>query len=133
MSFTRLNRRLTAWIATFAILLGALAPTISHAVAWVSGEDIRWVEVCTVAGVKLVVADAASASGEEGQGDDGALVAERCPYCGTHAGSFGLPAAPAVSFSLPVTPDLQPTLCHHAPRPLFAWAASHARAPPVRS
>jgi hypothetical protein len=56
-----------------------------------------------------------------------------CRRAGTHAGSFGLPPAPAVSFSLPVVPDLQPLLYCHAPRPLFAWAASHARAPPARS
>ncbi len=124
----RPHRRLTAWIASLAILLGALAPAVSQAVSWATGDDFRWIQICTAAGLELVAVD--DAAGADGEGDAAGGFAERCPCCGTHAGSFGLPPAPPVSFSLPVVPDLQPILYHRAPRPLFAWAASHPRAPP---
>jgi hypothetical protein len=133
MPVTRANRRLTAWIAMFAILLGALAPPIGHAVAWAGGGDMRWVEVCTAAGIELVAADANDASGGAGQGDAGVLPAGHCPYCATHAASFGLPPTPAVGLRLPAAPGPLPALHVHAPSPLFAWAVTQPRAPPARS
>lgn len=139
MNITRLNRRLTAWIASFAILLGALAPTISHALVRAGGEGTRWVEVCTISGLKLVAIDADRGAGrgagigadEDGQGGSGLLATEPCPYCATHADNFGLPPALGMSLARVRIPDSLPPLYYHAPRPLYAWAAAHARAPPL--
>ena len=123
--------RLTAWIACIAILLGALAPTVSFAVSWASGGELRWVEVCTTSGVKLVPVDADRALGEDGSSSDGLFAAERCPLCFIQGGLLALPPSPGMS--LPVLSGRDPFSAVHyrAPPPLFLWAASNPRAPPA--
>lgn len=124
----KITRKLTAWIACFAILLAALAPSISHAVSAAQGSGAGWLEVCTTAGAKLVqVADAQNPSSlpaEKG------MHFEHCPFCSTHAGSVYLP--PNADFILPVVSDapLLPSLYYQSPRPLFIWATAQSRAPP---
>jgi len=131
MQFKRTTRSLTAWIALFAILLGAIAPALSHALSRFGDGEKRWVEVCTVAGTKLVAVDD---SGEKGSaGDADVFPAERCPFCSTHGGAPALPAMQIMPFLLKGTAEQTPSLYLRAPRPLFIWAASHPRAPPVLS
>lgn len=131
MYFTHTTRKLTAWIALCAIVLGAVAPALSHALSRFGDGDKRWVEVCTVAGTKLVAVDD---SGEKGKaGDADVFPAERCPFCSTHGGAPALPATQIMPFSLNGTIEEVPSLYLHAPRPLFIWAASQPRAPPVLS
>ena len=48
------SRRWTAWIAALAILLSALAPSISHAVVAYAGGPADSVLVCTSTGYKWV-------------------------------------------------------------------------------
>ena len=122
------THRFAAWLASFAILLAALAPAISHAVAAVQG-GASWVEVCTATGpalVKVAGEQAPAAPEQDGQG----MHMEDCPFCLSHAGSFGL--APAAEAALPASlgTDPAPALFYQSPRPLFAWAAAQARAPP---
>ncbi len=93
MPFSLRRLRLTAWLALFAVLLGALTPTISRALL-ASGQIDGWVEVCTAAGMKYV--NPLTAAEVDPQTDLQAF-AEACPYCAAHAGSFALAAAlPAV-------------------------------------
>lgn len=122
----RARQRITAWIATFAVLLGALAPAISQAMAGASAADMGWMDVCTVAGMERV------AIGDAGQKQDGPAspAMEHCPYCFTHAGSFGLPPADPAVFIPAAAAEVMPPLYYVAPRPLFAWANPHSRAPP---
>ncbi|MEG1323955.1 MAG: DUF2946 domain-containing protein, partial [Janthinobacterium sp.] len=52
---TLFTRRFAAWIACFAILLAALAPSISQAVANAKQESgSGWAEICSVAGIRFV-------------------------------------------------------------------------------
>ncbi|MDO9599935.1 MAG: DUF2946 domain-containing protein [Azoarcus sp.] len=130
MPFAIRRHRLTAWIAMFAILLGALAPAASQAMSVFGDGNVRWTEVCTTAGMQWIAVDADS----EPQGEPASdMSMASCPYCCPHAGSFALPPSPTLSFSVRGTPMLQPTLYFTAPRPLFTWAASHPRAPPLAS
>jgi hypothetical protein len=131
MQIKRTTRSLTAWIALFAILLGAVAPALSHALSRFGDGGQRWVEVCTVAGTKLVAVPGASDEGQAGDVD--VFPAERCPFCSTHGGAPALPAFPVMPFVLKGGADDFPLLYFHAPRPLFVWAAAHPRAPPVLS
>ncbi len=124
------RQRLTAWIATFAILLGALAPAVSQAMSAFGEGGARWLEVCTTAGMIWIAVD--EDGGEPSQGDSG-LMSGHCPYCCTHAGSFALPPSVAPVFAVDGPQLLQPVLFHTAPRPLFAWAVAHPRAPPLAS
>lgn len=82
--------RLTAWLACLAMLMAALAPTLSRALAAHGGAD-RLVMICTATGVRFVDArqggleDPASPTRQASAHDD-------CPYC-TSAGQA--PALPA--------------------------------------
>jgi hypothetical protein len=121
-----LRQRVSAWIATLAILLAALAPTISQAAYHVSG-DASWLEVCTAYGMQRV------AVGEDPPSPDDAagLLAEHCSYCSFHSGCAALTSR---AVARAVSPDARAAVTArsvHIPRPLLAWAASRPRAPPA--
>ncbi|HEX2604283.1 MAG TPA: DUF2946 domain-containing protein [Oxalicibacterium sp.] len=130
MTSTRQMRRLTAWIASFAILLATLAPAISHAMAAMHGTSADWSEICTASGAKYVkVADVAPSKPATHQVSH----FEHCPFCFSHAGALGLP--PDNDLHLPSVAGTQilPPLFYRAPRPLFSWATAQPRAPPAFS
>jgi hypothetical protein len=83
----RPTRRLRfVWLALFAVLLNALAPTVSHALA--ASRPAIPVDVCSVDGGAPFAAAAALLMQE----DHGAMgLAGDCGYCLAHAGSHGLP------------------------------------------
>jgi hypothetical protein len=137
MGMNKAARRFTAWIACFAILLASLAPSISYAVAASANPNLSEFEICSIAGLKLIkVADKVTDSRAPTKPSAPAGTAthsEHCPFCFTHAGSFGL--LPTAVFSLPVASKspLPPALLYQAPRPLFMWTAAQSRAPPAIS
>lgn len=128
------------WIACCAILLNALAPSMSQAVAAVRGQAVAW-EICRVDSVPaaaggsrlaLSAAKAGFAAQDGAPAGDGKMKpGEHCAYCLTHAGSFGLPPAlvsiPGVFGSHPE----HPFLFYRSPRPLTAWSAARPRGPPA--
>lgn len=124
--------RCTVWIACFTILLASLAPSISHAVAAATGDSNSWIEICTVAGNKLVNVDT-SHNHQTPAPADKATHLEHCPFCLNHAVSTVLP--PEADFVVPVIEGshVLPSLFYQASRPLFAWAAAQPRAPPAFS
>ena len=128
MRTTRTTRSITAWIASFAILLAALAPSISHAVAAANNIPNGWTEICTVAGAKLVKLDDTSPSKTA---PHKMSHFEHCPFCLNHAGMLGLPPDTDVRVPLVAGTHVLPSLFYHAPRPLFAWVAAQPRAPPL--
>ncbi|HNQ76403.1 MAG TPA: DUF2946 family protein, partial [Pseudothauera hydrothermalis] len=107
MSFSSRRLRRTAWIALFAMLIGALAPTVSRVLA--AGEG-SWNAVCSASGVIYLPVDTAPAPDEGGP-----HLAAACAYCFTSAASFGLAAPqpasidasqgrPVVSLAVPSGP-----------------------------
>lgn len=129
---SKLTRQLTAWIACFAILVAAFAPSISHAISTAKSPGLGWVQVCSHNGTKLVkVANKQNPASSTPAGK-GAHV-EHCSFCFTHGGSIGLP--PTAGFILPLADGEQslPSLYYQSPRPLFIWASAQSRAPPVVS
>ncbi len=125
-SIRRLFRPAT-WFAIFAMLGLALAPTVSHALA-ASGPGNPWAEVCSVAGGKGVVADAAGANGS--QTDAGSHLGH-CPLCGQLGSAPALPVAGSAGALVIAGADVLPALFARSPSPLFAWAAAQPRAPPA--
>jgi hypothetical protein len=119
----RLFRQAT-WLAIFAMLGLALAPTVSHALA-ASGPGNPWAEICSVAGGKVVVADAAGS-----QADAGTHLGH-CPLCGQLGSAPALPVAESSSTLAVDGADFLPALFARSPSPLFAWAAAQPRAPPA--
>lgn len=109
-------------MAIFAI---ALVPTVSRWLAAAQGGS-AWAEICTPQGPKqLAVGDA-----EQPQPTQAAAMhLDHCALCGL-AGQAMAPPPLVTAPTLIETLADRPALFLHAPRPLFAWAAAQARAPP---
>jgi hypothetical protein len=132
MGMTLFTRRFAAWIACFAILLAALAPSISQAVANAKPESgSGWAEICSVAGIRFVQVLPANDGATDEKSGGKAMQMEHCAFCSTHAGSVGLPPAGPV-LQLPVASGtaIFPALYYQSPAPLFIWSAAQSRAPP---
>ena len=131
MGYNAATRRLAAGLATFAMLLAALAPAVTSALAAANSQHVVWTAVCTADGARLVPVPT------DAHGVPVAPTAhhvEHCPFCSPHAASTALPPAPALAV-VPVVggSDQVAPLFLLAPRPLFAWAAAQPRAPPFAS
>lgn len=140
MQGNRQRRRITTWIAIFAVLLASLAPSISHALAaggwtgYLNDSELRSDEAEHIAQqvgeVHEHTAHASHDAPASQPSADHTLHFEHCPFCFTHAGSFG--TAPTAEFVTPLGTgsEVLPLLFFHSPHPLFSWAAPQARAPP---
>ena len=132
MGMTLFTRRFAAWIACFAILLAALAPSISQAVASAKQESgSGWAEICSVAGVRFVqLVQAGDGAADEKSGDK-VMQMEHCAFCSTHAGSVGLPpTSPVLPLLVASGTAIFPSLYYQSPAPLFIWSTAQSRAPP---
>ncbi len=126
MRLDRTPRVLTSWIAALAILMAALAPSISHALSAKNGASL--IEVCTSLGAKWVQLDGSSTDQAPVSGEVHSL--EHCPYCSLHANAVAIPTKP-VGLPLAISPsDHAPAAFLAAPRTLYAWASAQPRAPP---
>jgi hypothetical protein len=128
MTPARRPGRLTAWIAIFAILLAALAPSVASAVA-APQQVMPWTDICAVAGAQAVP-DATPVPGS-GQHQNAGF--KHCPLCLTHAGHVALPTAPLVV--LPEANSEADAFPHSATllSPRVTRAATQPRAPPANS
>ncbi|WUR13926.1 DUF2946 domain-containing protein [[Empedobacter] haloabium] len=110
---------LCLWLALIGMLFGALAPTVALAMTSAhSGADVM--QVCTMEGMKTVVADA---------GDEAPAV-KHCPYCVLHAHVALPPCVSGFLCALPADGAVRPALFYHSPTPLHPWTAASPRAPP---
>lgn len=132
MIFSVATRRLLAWCALVAMLMGAVAPGISRVVAAASpGNPIALAdtlaEICTVG---------------DGRGDAPAAVhaatpghlklhLDHCAYCHLAGDAPGLPVSCFMPMPAATIVALQPLLFLQAPRTLHAWRAAQPRAPPI--
>ncbi len=119
--------RLWARIALFAVLLAALAPTISHAVAASSDAKTPWVQVCDGMNVKWVQVDA---EGKPISPSQAASHFDHCPFCLNHGGEIGVLQNSLPLFALRIERESFPDRFYQSPRPLFIWATAQPRAPP---
>lgn len=127
----KVTRRFAAWIACFAMLFAALAPSVSHALSISRGET--WFKICSVGGTKFV-----KVSVDQGAIADPAKQEsihldhlEHCPFCVTYAGSFALPPNAGFAILLIETQDTHPFLFFQSPHPLAIWTVAQSRAPPA--
>lgn len=132
-------------MACLAILLNALAPSFSHAVAMLNpgpGVPATW-EICRAPG-STVVSDGTHALlgvGKFGPELTAALATKHadhqsmsmadCAFCLPHAGAFGMPPADHEGLGLRAGQALRPYLFYHAPKPLLALTAAPPRGPPL--
>lgn len=121
------RHRWIVWMAALAVLMTALAPTVSRWLAPARLVPLQLAEVCasqaggpSVLLIKRVTDDTPGQAGMD-----------HCALCVLQAHGLGLP--PTV-LSTPLLTALRhdmPTLFLHAPQPLHAWASALARAPPA--
>lgn len=116
--------RSTCWVAVVAVLLLALAPTVSSLLRGASYA--AWVNVCRTASL----ASAASAVAGQGANDDMGHATAHCPYCAVHADT--LPPAPR---TLDIPRDVLPAFTEpqaflQAPSVGHLWRHAPSRAPP---
>lgn len=128
MPLSRLNRSVTSWIAIFAILMAALAPAISQAAYRASGDPM-WLEICTAYGIERGSPDPAP----DPAGDSAQRLAKPCVYCSLFASTLPPLSQPMTVPSVRSGTDVIGEFVVLVPRPRLAWAASRARAPPVRT
>lgn len=114
----------SSWIAVFAVLLNALAPAVSVSLSEARNPAAggNWVEICSTRGSTW------TRLGEEPA--DTPSSPEHCPYCFTHAASFGL--LPVPFWVVPVWRlTLSPLSFVLRPLLTTAWWRPVARAPPL--
>lgn len=110
------------------MLLAALAPALSHALASATGT--QWVEICTAQGSKWIQV---GEDGSERGTPASAHVLDHCPYCTLHAPNLGLPPVQHLAqLPLPLRHEV-PLAFLSAPRTLHAWVSAQPRAPPLFS
>lgn len=102
-------RRWTVWIALAAMLLGALAPTVSHALALArteapfmqavcTGSGIRWVPAEPIASASASDPDVAPLSTDVPAGPASVPDLNHCPFCLLIADRLGPPPAASMHF-----------------------------------
>jgi len=134
--FNLAQLRLFSSVALVVMLLAGFAPSVSKFLAAERGQ-LRFgtLEVCTSEGIKLIpapelLADRRSQESASGQSPIDAHPHEGdCPFCGNQITKFFISAqVQRPRSNLALRPA---AFCDQLPKPLFAWAHSRSRAPPV--
>lgn len=123
------SRALASWFAILAILMAALAPTVSHALA-VAGSR-AWVEVCGASGSRWIPSDSTLAS--PASGAPAAQGPEHCPYCTLQDQAPALPPAPPAPTPRVVLGLACLTASLAVPQTPPVWQSAQPRAPPARA
>lgn len=123
-------RRLAAWMACFAILLAALAPSLSSVLAAGRSHGLTLVEICTPRGLTRIWLAEQDARAPE---VPSTVHAGQCPFCLPHPGAVAIPVTATLAAAVtPVLSDFAlPTL--PAPPARLSWATPRSRAPPAIS
>lgn len=145
MTTTSHHRRLISSLAILAVLLNALLPSLSQAMAAASaavggsvqqGAAPRWQELCSATGSRWVQLDAQGhLLAQTDQRPTEAPPASHdaaCGYCLAHAGSFGLP--PETGWLVGLAGESRTPLAarpEQAPTLRLAWRNPAVRAPPA--
>jgi Protein of unknown function (DUF2946) len=124
------QHRFFVWIASLAILMAALAPSISQALAAQDGAKGSWIEICSSGGSKFVRL-LPDGQVEQGQPDSESTPhTGGCPFCGLNAGLVLPSPRNGVVLDL-VRPDFLLYEEEHSRRSAqWPWPAARSRAPP---
>ncbi|HEY8085693.1 MAG TPA: DUF2946 domain-containing protein [Methylophilaceae bacterium] len=133
MNFFRRQRTVIAISASFAILLASLMPTITQAFASRQVTDSFLSAICSNSGVAKFVSFAVVPVKSDQPAQNKPMAMEHCPYCFTHAGSFGIMPGHELTIVKLALSQPYPQLFYRSPYPLFAWISANPRAPPVFS
>jgi len=136
MTFIARRRARIAWVALVAMLMSALAPSLSHA-TMATAAGAPWggalAEICTIDGAAVVADATGQRDSRSVPADHELLRFEHCPYCLSHAGAVALPTQPAVAVRPVDGGEPIPSAFLQAPAPCRARLAGQPRAPPARA
>ncbi len=131
-------------MACLAILMNALAPSISHAMNARVNVPATW-EICRapgstvqsdgehhLLGVGKLFAELTPALKVK-HADHQSMAMADCAYCVPHAGAFAMLPPNYEGAGLMAAQALRPYLFYHAPSPLLALTAAPPRGPPAVS
>lgn len=122
----RMASRLAAWFAILAMLMSALAPTVSRVVA--AERSTQWVEICTAMGMTRMLTDA---DGEPVPNPAQTVVRADCPYCALSVVAPPPPPAGALPSPAKSAHVESPPRNAFAPPALALWRIGPPRAPPA--
>jgi hypothetical protein len=114
-----LPRRRLAWVLLLTLVVAALAPGLSRALAFAQGHLAPWSVVCSTP---------ADPSGAPAR--DAVHLLEHCAWCSLHGDQLAPPPL-ASALQHPLLRGAVPALFLQAPRRLPVWATAQARAPPA--
>jgi len=126
MSAVSTRQRLSTWIAILAILAMSLAPALSAAMAAAQASGLA--DLC------LSPSSSSARLNDAAPKDTAPTLAhlfDHCPYCANHLPALGMPPHAGALHFIPTLSDEPPAAFLQAPRSLFAWSPSQARAPPT--
>ena len=127
LQFHRMHRRLfrTVWsvMASFALLIMTLAPSVSEALENARGES--QFEICSMGGVMQL------ADGKSGHPGGRHHFLEHCPYCALHGHALAPPPTPVAASAEVKLPRELPVLFLQAARTAHPWVSAQPRAPPA--
>ena len=117
------------WIAIVAILMNALAPSMSQVINASRNGELSLLDICfsPVSKNSKASLQARSDSGSDSQ------TTVHCPYCLPHAGMVGLPPSKQLDVAVVLGHDVFPSLFYQSHTPLFSWVAAAPRGPPALS
>lgn len=87
-------------------------------------------EVCSTSGVKFVKAVLGEDDAGSRSSSDSAMQSAHCPFCSTHAASFGLPPGATPAFPITGSARMMPFLFYQSPGTQHVWTSAQSRAPP---
>jgi hypothetical protein len=126
--FKRSQRQFISWMAIAAMLLAALAPSLTHAISSWNGNPDGWQQICTSQGEKLV--SVSGTSGAPAQGDSAGQT-DHCAYCLLDPADIG---PPLQAKQVVIEPDGVRLLAageSFPSRHRLLWSSPHSRAPPA--
>lgn len=132
MTRTAARKRWQQWFACLAILFNVLSPSLSYALtAQHVNAYAAALEICSASGTVYTQADLAP----KGKSTTDSVLhhIDHCPFCMSHAGSFGLPPPSSSPLALIMGHDLYPPLFYQSPQPQFVWMGAQPRGPPQLS
>ena len=75
------RRPWVVWLAVLIAVFGAIAPTVSHALALAAGRTPQGVEICTSEGPRWVVADTTPSPDDPAPTQRSTVNIDHCPFC----------------------------------------------------
>jgi hypothetical protein len=88
------SRLLAAWLSVLLALFAALAPAVSHAIAFTRAGDHAGVEICTSTGPQWLVAPDSTNSVDASPEQKTASQVDHCPFCLLQADRLAPPPSP---------------------------------------